>query len=174
LSKQAWNSSIARAVGVWHPAWSAADTTAPLATLGPVQLVLAIVFILAAVFLWRRSHANGLRRALTWDCGYAAPTAHMQYTGGSFAGVGAGWFSWILQPERVIRRLRGPFPAGAGRFERVPETVLERVLTPVGVAVMRVSTATRRLQHGRLQFYIVYVVAGVAALGLIVYCGETP
>ncbi len=166
--------AIARAVGVWHPVWNAADTTAPLATLGPVQIVLAVLFVLAAIFLWRRSRANGLRRALTWDCGYAEPTAHMQYSGGSFAETGASWFSWILQPERTLRRPRGLFPSTASLLERVPETVLERLIAPVGVIVMRVSTATRRLQHGRLQFYIAYVLAGVTALSVLVYFGDTP
>ena len=35
----------------------------------------------------------------------------MQYTSGSFAGIAAGWFAWILQPERKMRRPRGHFPA---------------------------------------------------------------
>ena len=56
----------------------------------------------------------------------------------------------------------------------MPETVLERLIAPVGVIVMRVSTATRRLQHGRLQFYIAYVLAGVTALSVLVYFGDTP
>jgi hydrogenase-4 component B len=92
----------------------------------------------------------------------------MQYTGGSFAGIAAGWFSWVLQIERVVHRPRGPFPAGASRVERVPESVLERVVEPVAGVVMLLSTAVRRLQHGRLQFYLVYLLAGVAGLGLLV------
>ena len=166
--------AVARAVGVWHPAWDATDSPAPLATLGAAQVALAMMFVVAAVWLWRRARAGGLRRALTWDCAYAEPTAHMQYSGGSFAEIGSGWFFWILQPERALRRPRGPFPARAGLIERVPETVLERVIAPFGALILRLSTATRRLQHGRLQFYIAYVVAGVTALGLLVYFGATP
>ena len=165
--------AVARAVGAWHPAWAAADVPAPLATLGPVHVLLAAAFVAAAAWLWRKAHANGLRRALTWDCGYALPTARMQYTGGSFAGIGSGWFFWILQPERAVRRPRGPFPARASRMERVPETVLEWAIEPAGHAVMRLSTAVRRLQHGRLQFYIAYVMMGLASLGLVVWWGGT-
>jgi hydrogenase-4 component B len=36
---------------------------------------------------------------------------------------------------------------------------------------MQVSTAVRRLQHGRLQFYILYVLAGLIALGVLVMLG---
>ena len=55
----------------------------------------------------------------------------------------------------------------------MPETVLEHVVQPLGDVVMRVSMTVRRLQHGRLQFYIVYVVVGLAALGTLVLLGES-
>ena len=61
------------------------------------------------------------------------------------------------------------FPAPTLYLERVPETVLEYLVEPVGVAVLRVSTLVRRLQHGRLQFYIAYVGVGLAALSTIVW-----
>jgi hydrogenase-4 component B len=163
--------AISRAVAVWNPAWTTAEMPAPLVTLSAAQIVLAVLVLTAAVWLWRQARANGLQRGPTWDCGYAAPTARIQYTSGSFAGIAAGWFGWILQPERKLRRPRGYFPTEAIRLERVPETVLERIVAPVGARIMDVSTAARRLQHGRLQFYILYVVAGLAALGLLVVIG---
>jgi hydrogenase-4 component B len=95
----------------------------------------------------------------------------MQYTSASFGGIVSGWFRWVLQPERKMRRPRGPFPSEAIRLERVPETMLERIIGPIGTTIMRVSTAVRRLQHGRLQFYILYVVAGLIALGVLVLLG---
>jgi hydrogenase-4 component B len=163
--------AVARAVGVWHPGWTPAETPAPLYTLGLAHVGLALLGVTAAWWLWRRANAGGLRRGLTWDCAYAAPTAHMQYSSGSFAGIAAGWFSWILQPVLTLRRPRGPFPAGAFSLEHGPETVLERVIGPAGGAIMSVSTAVRRLQHGRLQAYILYLVAGLAALSGVVLLG---
>jgi hydrogenase-4 component B len=163
--------AMSRATGVWHPAWNLATAPAPLATLGALHVVLAIVGVAAAAGLWRLARARGLRRALTWDCGYAAPTARMQYTSGSFAGIATGWFWWILRPERRLRRPRGLFPASARLVERTPETVLERLLTPAGDAVLRVSTAVRRLQHGKLQSYILYLVAGLVAVAALVFLG---
>ena len=163
--------AVARGIGAWHPAWASAEAPAPLFMLGSVHVALAILVLGAAAWLWRKAHANGLRRGLTWDCGYATPAARMQYTSGSFAGIAAGWFAWVLRPERKLRRPRGHFPAEAFRLERVPETVLERIIAPVGVAIMRVSTAVRRLQHGRLQFYILYVAAGLMAVGVLVLLG---
>ncbi len=165
---------VARAVGSWHPAWLVVETPVSLVTLGKVHVVLALVLLAAVAWLWRKSHSNGLQRGLTWDCGYATPVARMQYTSASFGGIVAGWFRWVLQPERKLRRPRGHFPAEALRLERVPETVLERIIGPVSVVVLQVSTAVRRLQHGRLQFYILYLLGGLLALGTLVLMGRKP
>jgi hydrogenase-4 component B len=163
--------AIARAVESWRPAWTATQVPAPLVTLGAAQVILVILILSAAAWLWRRTLANDLRRGPTWDCGYAMPTARIQYTSASFAGITSGWFGWILQPERKLRRPRGYFPAEAIRLERVPETVLEHLIAPVGEIVLSVSAAARRLQHGRLQFYILYLLAGLIALGTLVILG---
>jgi hydrogenase-4 component B len=162
---------VSRAVASWRPDWGAVEPPVPLATLGSAQITLAITVLAAAAWLWWKAYDNGLRRGPTWDCGYAAPTARMQYTSASFAGIASGWFRWILLPERKVRRPRGHFPAEAIRLEHIPETVLERVIGPVSLAILQVSTVVRRLQHGRLQFYILYVLVGLIALGVLVIFG---
>jgi hydrogenase-4 component B len=164
---------LSRATGSWNPAWATwGEAAAPLGQLGSVQLMVAGLGAWGASELWRRANANGLRRGPTWDCGYSGPTPRMQYTSGSFAGIVSGWFRWILRPETVLRRPHGLLPGEAHGRERVPETVLEGVVRPAARWVMRVSTATRRLQHGRLSIYILYVVVGLVALGLLVVLGE--
>jgi hydrogenase-4 component B len=155
-------------LGAWNPAWRGGEPPAPLATLGTVQAALAALVAGAAVVLWLRARANGLRRAITWDCGYAAPTARMQYTGGSFSALAVGWFAWVLQPQRQLRWPRGPFPHRADHVERIPETVLERVIGPVSDVVMAASAWVRQRQQGRLTDYILYLVAGLAAVGALV------
>ena len=164
--------AVTRAVGTWRPAWSSMAVPASLSMLGSLQVALAILAITTAVALWRKVQGNGQRRGLTWDCGYQFPTARMQYTSGSFAGIPAGWFAWLLRPERKLRRPRGLFPAGAMRLERVPETVLERIITPVSRMILQSYAAVRRLQHGGLQAYIVYVLGGLVALTLLVLLGS--
>jgi hydrogenase-4 component B len=165
--------AVSRAVACWHPAWVTVEPPAPLVTLGSAQVILAIAVSVAAAWLWRKSFGNGLRRSPTWDCGYAAPTARMQYTSASFAGIASGWFRWLLLPERKVHRPRGYFPVEAIRLERFPEAVLERLIGPVGLAILQVSFAVRRLQHGRLQFYILYVLAGLVGIGILVLLGGT-
>ena len=158
------------------PSACAASATAavPLATLGWVQLGLAGLMAAAGSFLWRKVRVNCLRRSLTWDCGYASPAPRMQYSSGSFAGLASAWFSWILRPVRTLRRVRGHFPVEAIRLERVPETLLEIVIEPLAARVMQVSTAVRRLQHGHLSAYILYVVAALAVLTGLVLLESMP
>jgi hydrogenase-4 component B len=158
---------VSAAARAWNPAWTGVPSPAPLSRIGALNVVLAAAGVAALALLWKRMRSNGVRRTLTWDCGYAAPAASMQYTAGSFACVIVGWFDWILAPVSRGAPPDGTFPSGAGIEERVPETVLERVVEPAGGAVMRIAMAARRLQHGRLQWYLVYLLAGVAALGAL-------
>jgi hydrogenase-4 component B len=135
---------------------------------------LASLAIVAALLLLRRARQNGMRRAPTWNCGFAQPTARMQYTSGAFAGIGGGWLAALFRPETRQRRPRGPFPVAGSYFARVPEAVLERVILPVGGRVMRVALAARRLQHGRIQAYILFLVVGLVGVAALVLAGSKP
>jgi hydrogenase-4 component B len=172
LAPMAFWPAVARAVAGWNPAWRSLEAPASLTALGSANLALTVIAALAVALLGQRMRRNGLRRALTWDCGYAVPTARMQYTAGSFAGIITEWFAWILRPQRHEHRPVETFPTHASFAEHTPETVLEHVILPASDVVMRLSTATRRLQHGRLQAYLLYLVVGVAALGAIVLLGD--
>ncbi|MDD5139773.1 MAG: proton-conducting transporter membrane subunit [Verrucomicrobiales bacterium] len=165
--------ALATAAATWQPALAGANIlpSAPLVALGAFHLALAALVILAAIFLWRRVQCNGVSRAGTWDCGYAAPTPRMQYTAGSFAGIITGWFAWILRPEQHAHLPKEIFPARSDFAEHTPETVLESVIEPAGSLVMRVSAAVRRLQHGRVQSYIFYLLLGLAALAILAVMG---
>lgn len=165
-----WRAIVSASLA-WQPIWTDTGPPAPLLTLGAFHLTVTMLAILLAAALWQRVKRNGLSRAVTWDCGYAAPTPRMQYTAGSFAGIITGWFSWILRPRRHTHLPRGPFPSTASFAEHTPETVLEEVIEPAGSIVMRISTAVRRLQHGRLQAYILYLLIGLAALALLALTG---
>jgi hydrogenase-4 component B len=151
------------AVAAWRGTWREVAAPESLTTLGLVNTGVAVMAALGAVWLWRKSNRAGLARRVTWDCGYAAPTARIQYTAGSFAGIITEWFAWILQPIRHERRPEEPFPSRAEFEEHTPETVLEKVVEPCGRGVMWISALARRLQHGRTHAYILYLLIGLAA-----------
>jgi len=166
--------AIARAAGEWNAMWSGAEPPAPLFQLGWVHLLLVLAASAAGWRLWRRVRTRGLTREVTWDCGYAAPTARMQYTAGSFARIITEWFAIILRPDRHGQRPEILFPVSAGFSEHTPETVLEHVIEPAGRTVMRVARQARRLQHGRVQSYVLYILIGLAALAAWVFSGGAP
>jgi hydrogenase-4 component B len=163
--------AIARAAQAWRPTGIELPLPPSLVTLGAWHVTLVILGALAAAAIWLRSRRNGIRRAVTWDCGYDAPTPRMQYTVGSFAGIVTHWFAWVLRPQRHADPPTGLFPARASHVEHSSETVLQYVVEPAARAVLVISMAARRLQHGRLQAYIFYLVAGLAALALLAVAG---
>lgn len=163
--------AVLRTVDVWNPVWAGKNPVIALPQLGMLQLSLAIVASLAAFWLWSKAGKQGLRRAVTWDCGYATPTPRMQYTAGSFAGIITEWFAWILRPVRHEHRPEVLMPLRASMVQHTPETVLEQVVTPAAAVVLRVSLFVRGFQHGRLQAYLLYLLLGVAALAVLVLLG---
>jgi hydrogenase-4 component B len=162
---------VSRAVAAWQPEWNAIAAPQALYAVGICHGMLVLLAAACVGLLFWRVRRNGLKHAVTWDCGYAQPTPRMQYTAGSFAEIITGWFGWILQPERHEHRPSGVFPKQASHSSHTPETVLEKVVRPAAEAVMVASTTVRRLQHGRLQTYILYLVMGLIGLAILAYLG---
>jgi hydrogenase-4 component B len=166
--------ALVRAVDAWNPIWMGAPTPPALTSLSRFHVALMVGALGAVLWLWRRVQRGGVSRGPTWDCGFAFPTPRMQYTTGSFAGILTDWFAWILRPVRYERRPEGPFPVSAARTQHTPETVLERVVEPLGGVILRVSQMVRSLQHGRVQSYLMYLLLGLAALALSILLGGKP
>lgn len=164
--------SVSRAMESWQPSGAVATAPPSLAPLGQFHIVLAILAMLAVVWFWRRTSRVVPKRALTWDCGYAMPTAKMQYTAGSFAGIITEWFAWILRPAIHKDLPTATLPASASFDQHTPETVLESGVEPISGMVMRLAQAARRLQHGRVQAYLFYLLVGLAALAILVVVFE--
>lgn len=162
--------SIVTALGAWRPGWADVMTPAPLVTLGWAHVALAVLASAATFWLVTRSR-RGLRYAVTWDCGYAAPSARTQYSAESFAGIITGWFAFILRPERHARLPAESLPRSASLVTHHPETVLQYLVEPLSRATVRVATAARVLQHGGVQSYLLYLVIGIVGLGIVVLMG---
>jgi hydrogenase-4 component B len=163
--------AISHAVEVWEPAWSGATSPAPLVSLGYAHLSLAALAILGVFVLRRKAARNGVKIAATWDCGYARPTARIQYTAGSFADIITEWFAWILRPRKHERLPDKTLPKD-GKFEQhTPETVLAYAVEPAANVVMKLAQIARRFQHGKVQAYVLYLLAALAALLVMVLLG---
>jgi hydrogenase-4 component B len=142
----------------------------PPAALGPVaglsRGVLLLVVLVAALtglraLLLRRRE---VRAGETWGCGYEAPGARMQYTAASFPAPALGTFEALL--ARTVARAGpdGYFPATARHDERLADTAGERFVVPLSRRFLQALARVRGLQSGRLQLYLLYVLATLIAL----------
>ena len=145
-----------RAVSAWAP-----GTTQTLESLVPLQWVslaggaLALVFALAT--LLQRRWMRGAQTAVTWDCGYAAASPRIQYTGSSSSQTLVELFSWLLRPVRLAPKLTELFAKHLHYRSAVPDLVLDRGLIPASKYAGRILPWIRMLQQGRTQIYLLYI-----------------
>lgn len=105
----------------------------------------------------RTLRARSVGSFLTWDCGFAGPTPRMQYTAASFAQPLTELFQDVLRPRRNVELPSGFFPVSAS-WETHPEDMArEQVYRPMFALVERISARIRKLQEGRVQFYLLYM-----------------
>lgn len=139
-----------------------AGVAATLSDLVPFQSIsvgaVCLLGLLAVggAFLAQRI-ARGSETFITWDCGYAAPSARMQYTSSSFAEMLVGLFGWALQPKTQPPRIDTIFPQQAEFRSEVPDTVLDRMILPASRWTTRGLALFRYLQQGSLQAYLLYI-----------------
>lgn len=106
-------------------------------------------------------------RGMTWDCGYAAPTARMQYTASSFAAPLMSVFAPFLRFAPRRPRLEKLFPGPSEFHGGVSDLFRRRLFEPLFRRVDQIAGRVRGLQHGRTQFYVLYV--ALTALILLVW-----
>jgi hydrogenase-4 component B len=150
-----------RAVHLVTPAAAPIASLAPLGWISAAgALLLAVILAGAAVLraLGRRAPAAA---AGTWDCGYAAPTASMQYTSSSFAEILVGLFAWALRPRVHPPRISGPFPAESSFHSDVPDVALDRVVLPAADRIARAFGWLRWVQQGSVHAYLLYIFVAI-------------
>jgi hydrogenase-4 component B len=122
-----------------------------------------------AVILWLllAGKSRAATRPGTWDCGYARPTARMQYTGTSFGQMVVDLFMWALFPRTARIRLRQLFPPTSLFTRAVPDAVLDRVLVPGFSTVRRAIVSLRMLHQNSVRSYMVYLLVILVVLVLL-------
>jgi hydrogenase-4 component B len=129
-------------------------------------VLIALIVLIAVIRRWMLS-GRTVRQSLTWDCGYARPTARMQYTGTGFVQPLAQVFHDLLGSIVKAVPVTGIFPGRSSLETSTPDLGSRYVGSPVSRAVGWVSARLRWLQTGRLQIYILYI--AIALLVLLVW-----
>lgn len=150
-----------RAVAEWGGG-GAIGSLVPLRWVGAASAAVAAVCV-AGFFALRRSPAT----VGTWDCGYLAPTARIQYTGSSSSQSLIDLFRWMLWPRRHAPRATELFAHKTGYKSLLPDLVLDRILIPMFQLADRAFPWIRKLQQGRVQLYLLYVLVAAVLLLLL-------
>jgi hypothetical protein len=126
-------------------------------------LFLALVAGLAGV-RWLLLRRRRVVVAPTWDCGYERPAASMQYTASSFAQPIRDMFAVVLPVRRRVVMPAGLFPVRASLSSEVTRPFQEQLYGPAFQAIRDGMSRLRWLHHGRVQLYVLYIVATLIAL----------
>jgi hydrogenase-4 component B len=142
----------------WTPGQPAAlATLAPLTTLTTISL-LAAASLLIVFFLCRQNFPRLIDRPFTtWDCGYARPTARMEYTASSFASTIVELFRSVLRPRVHQPKILAVFPSPTHFESHVDDVVLDGFATPLWRRFKSISNWLRVLQQGSVQTYVLNI-----------------
>jgi hydrogenase-4 component B len=154
--------AVAQAMGATRASVSLA--LAPVGALQPwtITVALALLAAMGLSYLYLRRHPAATTG--TWDCGYAQPSARMQYTASSFAASILEMFRWILRPHSPPVRLTGLFPSLARYCSHVGDIVLDGFLIPLWSASTQLLVDRRTRQQGSIQRYLIYICLTLVAL----------
>jgi hydrogenase-4 component B len=159
------------------------ETRVASALTGPHDALLAVT-TMAGVFLvlvggltvlrWRLLAGREVGEAGTWDCGYAAPSARMQYTGSSYAQPLAELVAPAVGHERERPKDLPYFPGPNDGVRTTADDVSEtRGYRPVFQLVAAVMGRGRALQSGRVHLYVMYIMLTLLVV-LTWYAGLRP
>jgi hydrogenase-4 component B len=119
--------------------------------IGLLSLMLVALLALGSLAWAALRRRRPTNQAETWGCGYALPTARMQYTASSFAAPLLAAYGPLSGVHET--RSRTAFHSHAR------EIVLEGAILPVWAAVRGALWRLRPIQHGRLWVYLLYLIA---------------
>lgn len=124
-----------------------------------------LLALLGFVMAWRRSLQadRKIEDSVTWDCGYAQPSAGMQYTGSSFAQPLTELFHIVLRTKIHLNGVEGYFPQKATFQTHTTDVFHEGLFKPLFRWLSALLHRMTWIQNGVVQVYILYI-----ALTLIV------
>jgi NADH:ubiquinone oxidoreductase subunit 5 (subunit L)/multisubunit Na+/H+ antiporter MnhA subunit len=131
-----------------------------------VLLTAGFLVCIAVIALVRRWLLAGrtIGVAGTWDCGYAAPTPRMQYTASSFAEPLTTFFGAVLRSSVRVWRPQGLFPVDASFDTETEDLGMRAVFRPLLGGVSRALSKLQWIQHGRVNYYVMYIAVTSFAL----------
>jgi hydrogenase-4 component B len=152
---------------VLGPAIASADgLSATASALAPIGAFAAAIWLALALGWPLISLLRGRNpaRDATWGCGYAAPSARMQYTARSFSEQFAERvLPRSLAPRVRVAPVRGRFPAPAQFATEEGDPITRGTYEPIFSAIASRFARLRVLQQGNAHLYLAYILVAVLA-----------
>jgi formate hydrogenlyase subunit 3/multisubunit Na+/H+ antiporter MnhD subunit len=130
-----------------------ASYSAPIAFLG----ILAVVII---TYIVLHARPGAIHRVPLWDCGFEKVTNRMQYTATSFAMPLRRIFGYLFSIKENVHHYpptsHPAFPERLHYHLRVRDRFWMWIYQPVVDASFWLSRRIGRMQHGRIQIYLIY------------------
>jgi hydrogenase-4 component B len=168
LAPMAATPLLERIVRAWPcgavPAGSSIASSLPLEWISILGISLLGLIALSSFLLSYRLSAAAVPAVGTWDCGYAQPSARMQYTSSSFAQMVVGLLRAVLRPRFQRPGLGGHFPKESHFHSHVDDVVLDGFVYPTCRKLADRIGRIRIFQHGRVQEYILYILVALLLL----------
>jgi len=135
-----------------------------------IGMISGTLVLLVAIVLWLRFKMTSrpASRHVTWGCGYAAPTARMQYTGASFSSEMSGMFRSVMVLLRRKKAPAGYFPTDAYVITDCVDAVERRLFAVIGHGDDSASEISRKIREDDPRFAFAAGLAAVVLLTMVV------
>lgn len=150
------------------PAETAQPTVQALASILAKTAIFSVFFMVLAGLLLRMRKRDLEKKEEkvkpTWDCGYAEPTARMEYTGTAFVQPVVDFFSNLLHPVKKVRMDRTLFPKHAEISVETEDAADRTVWKPLFHLYSKAADKVHQLQSGYLHLYVLIMVLALLAM----------
>lgn len=133
----------------------------PVDWLERINVLLVLVALAAGSLLALGRRRFGVRRTRTWNCGFTEATPRAQYTGTSLVDP----LVRVFQPGGAL--IPGVPAARTGTTATGHDPFMRSVYRPLSYMIGTGAATVRRIQHGRLHWYLLYIFAALALALLI-------
>lgn len=147
---------------------TAASFLYALALLGGVLLCLLSLLLL---HYWREMRRRPPELQGTWDCGYAEPTARMEYNGTAFVQPQLKFFAGLLGTRLRVGRLEGAYPVEVEGSLRTSDPGERWLWRPLLSWLCRGTKLAHRLQSGYLHVYLLLMLLTLAGMLVWAFAG---
>lgn len=136
----------------------------PLLTAVLALLILAAISALLIIFKRIAMKFLPIEKALTWGCGYSAPTTRMQISASSFAEPILRIFRKVLGYHIEGHKPKGTFPKEEEISSHVIDSSETFIFRPIFQWITFLCTKLKIIQYGYVQLYLLYIFVFILVL----------